>query len=176
MPAWYYFTRPNHLAVHNFTRTKKPPPAFRTLLGLGLNFCVAQKYSTFNLRPTLTRLRNDLFRRIYHTSPNGLPDSPDYDPKLHLKRNFQPDETHINDKVINRLNQFSSEMKKKFRKKKGRTNLTRCQQECIETLRKSETLCVLKSDKNLGPCIMERDDVIRHALNDHLADGNTYRK
>jgi hypothetical protein len=67
-------------------------------------------------------------------------------------------------------------MKKIFRKKQIRPNLLKCQKECVEELRNSTTLCVLKSDKNLGPCILERDDVINYAIHDHLSDRSTYTR
>jgi hypothetical protein len=49
MQAWFYFQRPKNLAVHDLTKKIKPPPAFRSLLGLGLNFCIRPPTTTFNL-------------------------------------------------------------------------------------------------------------------------------
>ena len=37
-PTWYYFSRPSHLAFHDFTQQKQPPKNLRSLLGLGLKF------------------------------------------------------------------------------------------------------------------------------------------
>jgi hypothetical protein len=35
---------------------------------------------------------------------------------------------------------------------------------------------VIQADKNLGPCILERDTYIHRALHDHLLDDTTYQK
>ena len=37
-PTWYYFSRPSHLAFHDFTQQKQPAKHLRSLLGLGLKF------------------------------------------------------------------------------------------------------------------------------------------
>ena len=37
-PTWYYFSRPSHLAFHDFTQQKQPAKKLRSLLGLGLKF------------------------------------------------------------------------------------------------------------------------------------------
>ena len=37
-PTWYYFSRPSHLAFHDFTQQKQPAKNLRSLLGLGLKF------------------------------------------------------------------------------------------------------------------------------------------
>ena len=34
-PTWYYFSRPSHLAFHDFTQQKQPAKNLRSLLGLG---------------------------------------------------------------------------------------------------------------------------------------------
>jgi len=39
MPCWFYFQWPSNLTCHDFTNMHKPPPNFRSLLGLGLSFC-----------------------------------------------------------------------------------------------------------------------------------------
>jgi hypothetical protein len=33
---------------------------------------------------------------------------------------------------------------------------------------------IFQADKNLGPCIIERSNYIKHALHDHLLDDTTY--
>ena len=44
-PTWYYFSRPSHLAFHDFTRSKKPAKNLRSLLGLCLKFIPAPRYT-----------------------------------------------------------------------------------------------------------------------------------
>ena len=44
LPAWLYFSRPQHTAFHDLTNHKKLPTNLRSLLGLGLNFCLREKH------------------------------------------------------------------------------------------------------------------------------------
>ena len=44
-PTWYYFSRPSHLAFHDFTRSKQPAKNLRSLLGLGLKFIPTPRYT-----------------------------------------------------------------------------------------------------------------------------------
>jgi flagellar basal body-associated protein FliL len=48
------------------------------------------------------------------------------------------------------------------------TNLTYLQQQHIKYLKANPSLIILMADKNLGPCIMERSEYIKHILQEHL--------
>ena len=73
MPKWYYFSRPFNMACHNFTYEHPPPPAFRSLLGLGLNFCPTPESTTHNIRDSLDRLQRDLYLKVYFAGQQELP-------------------------------------------------------------------------------------------------------
>ena len=56
------------------------------------------------------------------------------------------------------------------------TNLTKRQQELLQLLQNHNDFIIAPSDKNLGPCILERDVYIKRALQDHLSNEKVYRK
>ncbi len=63
MPCWFYFNRASNMACHNLCTYKRPPPNFCQLLGLGLNFCLIPKFTTWQndkylARFGVTSLRN----------------------------------------------------------------------------------------------------------------------
>ena len=51
------------------------------------------------------------------------------------------------------------------------TNLSRHQKTLLTKLRQSDNFIILMTDKNLSPAIMEREEYIRHILDEHLQDG-----
>ena len=60
--------------------------------------------------------------------------------------------------------------------KKCNTNLTPYQSYLLQLLAASLDFIVFPADKNLGPCIIEIAEYIRHALTDHLLDQSTYKQ
>jgi hypothetical protein len=46
----------------------------------------------------------------------------------------------------------------------------------LSNLRNNRDFTVIPADKNLGPCIMERETYIRRALQNHLNDNTTYQQ
>jgi hypothetical protein len=71
---------------------------------------------------------------------------------------------------------FSQQLKSAYRGRKTRSNLTPFQSSLLEKLRTSEEFIVLPSDKNLGPCILERAVYTQRAFDDHLSDVDTYKQ
>ena len=56
------------------------------------------------------------------------------------------------------------------------TNLSRCQHATLNEISTNNKFIIVKSDKNLGPCIVERDRYIGLMLKNHLLDSKVYRK
>jgi hypothetical protein len=54
-PKWYYFSRPYNMACQNLTADHPPVPTFRTLLGLGLNFCPTPETTTHRIKDYFDR-------------------------------------------------------------------------------------------------------------------------
>ena len=85
-PTWYYFSRPSHLAFHDFTRSKQPAKNLRSLLGLGLKFIPIPRCT--NTWKKLKELSMPKFQRAIHlrfhfARTNSTPDDT-YDPKIYV--------------------------------------------------------------------------------------------
>jgi len=166
MPTWYYFQCPSNLACHNLATTFKPPPMFRSLLGLGLSFCL-RPFFTSNKRLTqmLLHFCHDLYNRfIYGRDPNST-----YDPKLYARSNRKPPEHLVTKELIARLDAFETSLHALFWKKHSPSNLLSHQHHCLHTLRNDPNLMVMRMDKNLGPALIERSWYITLAFKDHLS-------
>ena len=50
------------------------------------------------------------------------------------------------------------------------------QRKILASLRTSNKYVIFPADKNLGPCITERNTYIARALKDHLLDTETYQR
>jgi hypothetical protein len=91
------------------------------------------------------------------------------------KEDWEPDINELPREFRSRVNSFLQKLGTQFIRKRATPNLTRHQQRLLEGLQNSEELIVLPSDKNLGPCIIERTKYIQAAL-DHLSDAATYER
>jgi hypothetical protein len=173
MPCWYYFCRPSNLACHNLTTRIKPPPNWRYLLGLGLNFCPRARYTNYNLDSMEKRFREDIYKKTAYAT--GI-ENDEYDRILYTRSTRKVSTALVPVGLPTRITHFFSAMRKIFRKKKSPSNLLPCQRSCLRTLRNSENLVVLPTDKNLGPAITEKRRYVELAYRDHLSDRATYKQ
>ena len=69
MPLSLLYSLPSKLSCHNLCTTLQPPSGFKFLLGLGLNFCIADRRTT-NHHATdtaIARFRKDFYTGIFFT-------------------------------------------------------------------------------------------------------------
>jgi len=112
LPAWYYFQRPTSLTPHNLCTVNLPPPNFRSLLGLGLNFCPQPPFSTKKaISDSLNRFRRDLYNRYAYAGETS-----DYDPMLYARSNSKAPEHLVASELKNRIDKFSTALQRLFRK------------------------------------------------------------
>ena len=97
-------------------------------------------------------------------------------PRLFLQSNWSPPSHLINYSLQRRTANFISELKKIFIKRKVRNNMLPHQRKILSDLRHNKDFLVIQADKNLGPCIIERQQYIQRALRDHLLDRTTYQQ
>jgi hypothetical protein len=91
------------------------------------------------------------------------------------KEDWNPDINELPREFRARVNYFLKKLEAQFQSKRASSNLTLHQERLLKTLRKSDDFIVLPSDKNLGPCIIERCNYIKAALA-HLSDPDTYEE
>jgi hypothetical protein len=93
MPTWYYFIRPQNLSSHNLLTYIKPPPNWRSLLGLGLNFCPRPRYTNFGLKQTQERFTRDIFNKAIYIDNDDANDT--FDGTLYIRSNREPDKRRL---------------------------------------------------------------------------------
>jgi hypothetical protein len=173
MPEWLYFSRPSNLAFHNLCvqpSTKVPAP-LRALLGLGLNFCIRPRYTSSSQDIQLLRFRREFYVKTFFAGHPPLPPS-----KLFIASNWMPNNHEIPLDIRIRTNEFIQDVDSLFQRQRAPSNLLPALAATLLTLTTTRDLHVLKTDKNLGPAIIERSEYIRRAFVDHLSDEKTYRQ
>ena len=177
--TWYYFSRPSHLAFHDFTQRKQPAKNLRSLLGLGLKFFPTPRCTnTWNKLKELSipKFQRAIHLRFHFARTNNTPDDT-YDPKIYVRSNWTPPHWTLPPVVMKEhLDKFSSALGKLFKKRMGKTNLLPYQTRALQLLQQQQDFLVCPCDKNLGPAIIECDDYINIAMWDHLLDERTYRQ
>jgi hypothetical protein len=173
LPCWFYFSRPSNTACHDMTTSHKPPPIFRSLLGLGLNFCPTPRFTQPRImQANLQRFKKDLFTKVFFAGEKSLPPA-----KLFIRSEWEPDDADIPLELRRRLAMFRRKAVSLFRLRRARVpNLMPSQHAVLKALQESPHTLVTRSDKNLGPAVVERTDYIKAALNDHLYDRSTYQQ
>lgn len=159
---------------HNLCTKLTPPQGFERLLGLGLNFCIQREHPTKNYKESFERLRKDL--RTRYLFKDHI-DNPDFNKKIYIP---SPDwEPNLASKELeNAIDNMENTLENKLSHHKyfATTNMTRVQHNMLKDLQENENFIVTPSDKNLGPCILEREIYIQRALKDHLMDETSYRQ
>jgi hypothetical protein len=170
MPKWFYFSRPFNMACHDLTTEHPPPPTFRSLLGLGLNFCPTPETTTRRIKDALDRLQRDLYLKVYFAGQQELTPT-----KLFVRSDWQPPMNAIPSELKARMKLFRRKITTLFRPVRSPANLIPHQQYLLDKLQSSEDTLVVRTDKNLGPALVDRKTYIHKAFADHLSDANTYR-
>ena len=86
-----------------------------------------------------------------------------------------PPERDIPKHFQERISNFVTNIYVLFKKKRNKTSLMFFQQHAFHFLRQTMDFVILKTDKNLGLAILERDMYVQRALQDHLSS-NTYQQ
>jgi hypothetical protein len=171
MPLWFYLTKPTNSACHNLCNQLPPPPNYRALLGLGMKFIPVPRYTnSANLTGWTDRYRQDMFTKMFLAHQESTI------PRLFIRSDWTPPIRMVNYNLQLRVNNFIKGIFKLFQHKRARSNMLPFQRRLLATMRTSKTHVIINADKNLGPCIIERSQYIRRALQDHLLDTSTYKR
>ena len=169
------------MAFHNLCTTTQPPPGTAALLGLGLKFCIESPRPFQDIGASTLRLRRDLRIHFFQEQqkkdfgPTTTdPSDPDYIPKLYIKSDWIPNPAP--DHVELALERFDRALLNTINTLPWtrRYNLTPSQRHVMSELTKRNDLIILPSDKNLGPCIIERDQYIQSVGKEHLLNSSNY--
>ena len=173
MPSWYYFSRPINIACHDLTTTSTTTqPGYRNLLGLGLKYC---PQSRITITPTAFKKMADRFERDIITKYLFAGNkNKSYDPKLHIASDWKPDRNKVPPELRARIGYFLCELKKIMKPRRSPPNLLRHQRCHLKEIKESNELIVIKTDKNLGPALIEREKYCRRVFDDHLNNNRIF--
>ena len=164
-----------NLSCHNLLTNLPLPRGTTQLLGLGLNFCLRSPSISRTTTHTFNRLTADI-RRMYHL--RDLPDDDNYNPKLYIRSDYKFRETSpaIETAIVNFHNAINTEQLLISQKSKPFRNLTHSQYKLLHFFKDNDQYIVVEGDKNLGPCILERESYIRRGCLDHLSNTRNYQQ
>ena len=148
MPSWLYFSRSTNLSFHNLClhSTNLITPTIRSLLGLGLNFCLRPRYTSTPKTIDFDRFRRDANIKMFFAGTADLPVT-----KLYKSSKWTPQIDYIPIEYRTRINSFIIDLSRHYHKKSTPINLLPSQSIVLSNLIINKSLHIWKSDKNLGP-------------------------
>ena len=148
-------------------------PTLLRALGYNLGLCLSLQREHKN-PIDFSRLRRDI--RIAYQM-HDVPDS-DFNRKLYVPNtDWNPDPAPT--EVENSIDIFETATAKLFsssRKLPHIPNISQNELQALKNVKVEGKYVVQATDKNLGPCIMEKTKYIHRALNDHLLDSTNYNE
>ena len=156
------------------------PANVRSLLGLGLNFCIKPKISTFETFDS-KRFVKDFDRKIVFSGAPPDNDNPEDIPPVLYKSDphWNPDYLKSME-ILHRRCDFDARLRLLFATKRSKnsqsSNLLPFQDAALHWLKEQHNVTILSADKNLGPVAMDTSTYINYAFKDHLNDTATYRR
>ena len=168
-----------NLALHNLCSPSiKLPPGTRSLLGLGLNFCLKTPYPNINIEKVIEKFTYDTRLANFWANLHDGEDNRKYIKQLYIK-NEEWSPPHASPAVEAAIARFAKRLRQEHRKYNNRwskPNITLHMYHLLSYLKNHPTLIILPSDKNLGPVIMLRSVYIRRCLDDFLAKPTQYER
>ena len=168
-----YFSEITNTAHHDLCSIRTPPNGIGSLLGLGMKYCLkSTRPNKMSLASAFARLRRDVRLKYIFGGDEDVDynDIDTYNKKLYIKSEWQPDAACTS--IENRIDRFEQTLtaarESIILNTRPSTNLSVIQQQHLKLLRNHPEFIILDSDKNLGPCIIERDVYIKNVLVEHL--------
>jgi len=165
-------TQPNNLTFHNLCDRNKLPPGTRQLLGLNLNFCLASKNAKENINKTVLKMARSI-RIRYFLKQQGLTNDDDYAKQIYIcNSNWHPPPAPLH--IEEHITSFEKALKSKQQEivtknwQKPLLNLTPLQLSALKQLKSNNKIIIKRTDKNLGPAIMDTEAYIKQVLHEHL--------
>ena len=155
------------------------PHGIKSLLGLGLSYCLQTPKPTNNLDDTLSRFENDV-RRISFFKHNPQPEEDKdvitYIPGMYIKSDWIPPPS-VDPDIESCISDFRSELQThQARYQQPRpSNLSPRQWSVSKSLKFHDVFISIEADKNLGGCFLLRDTYISRGITEHLGDTNIYK-
>jgi hypothetical protein len=122
------------------------------------------------MKDSLDRFQRDLFLKVFFAGQT-LPPA-----KLFIPSDWYPPTETIPAELRVQMKQFRAHILRLFKPTpQCPPNLVPHQNRLLRALKESSGLLVVRTDKNLGPAIVDRTTYIHKAFTDHLSDKATYQ-
>ena len=131
-----YFHHATNSTCHDLTEARSLTPAMKQVLGLGHQFIIKPKFTTSKAQidTTFERFLRDASLKCYFAGDDDWAPSAS---KLYTKSVWQPPFPPI--EIDTRLCRFQKAVKSLFVKRKTKSNITKFQNELVESMRKDDT-------------------------------------
>ena len=174
MPENLFYNQPKNNSIFVYTDSKLPPGS-KSLLGLGLKFCVKTKHPTNKLEDTIKRFEKDIRTKdwLRREQPE---DDETFNPKIYLRNPMwePPDAVdEVEEALVNFKDRLTQEQAK-YQALRSRPNLTPLQTSAMTALKDNNRFIVIPADKNMGVTIFEREKFIKQVIKEHLGNQNVY--
>ena len=178
LPQSYLFKyNTNYKGCHNLLHPNILfPRSIPSLLHLGLKFVVHPPRPTQYLPDSIARFKQDV-RRISTFRAAPPPKEGSYIPQLHIKSDWEPDPSDVPEveAAITAFTRAVTSEQRRYNRTKL-PNLLPHHWNIMKFLKNHDKYIVVEADKNLGGCILSRDDYITRAFSDHLGNTSVYRR
>ena len=120
----------------------------------------------------MVRLYRDMKLKAYFANV-PLDEDEEFDKKIYIPSEWDPKHWMVPVEVTYRFHKLRRELEALFQKRRGTSNLLPIQRKSLHALRQQHSTIVVDCDKNLGPCLIDRETYITRTLA-HLQDRHTY--
>ncbi len=158
------------------------PAGTKSLLGLGLNYCIKMPLPANNYKQSIRRFTNDVRRIGYFKFKPPDPKDDDgeirYIPGLYIKSDHEFGPVTKCDKIEQCLKEFERELTRRqarFMLRPTASNLTYSQWGLSKRLRCNDNHIVIETDKNLGGCILNVPVYHVRGIKEHLGNTEVYK-
>jgi len=159
-----YHSHTSNMQYHDLYTTRPPPNNIAKLLGLGSKFCLqSRNLDQRKFDNMINRLKYNV--RVKHFVNNVLGKSNQSMPKLYIKIQ-NPNISKAPALIEGALKRFKKSLRASFNSRRSfnSTNLTKLQTNILHYFPMHDEYIILLANKNLGPCVMNREVYIRECL------------
>lgn len=169
-----YFNQPINKAIFIYTNSPLPPGS-KSLLNLGLKFCLKSPKPSNIVMSSIARFKHDV-RTKHWLLFQPERENDDFNPKLYIK-NPHWDPPTASEAIEEALNKFEERMLRlhdQHQSRNNKKNITRLQNNALRELVDHNIFIVVEADKNMGVTIWLRDQFIKQVLQEHLNNEDYY--
>lgn len=152
------------------------PPGTKSLLGLGLKFCIERPRPYQDLCKSMQEFRAAVNLRCYLELEGKNDPDEDFNPRLYVNSEWKaPPCPNPHAKALDNFEEEINVLRRNLPSYR-RFNLRPIQRRALSILVLNKLIIVFPTDKGLGPYVIDRDGYMRGALKEHLTNTANYKR